>query len=382
MPGRPAGRRRRTAAGRASRTSVRVGRKPAARERRVVGVGRAEDPARERAGRRARRRAPRPRRAARSWSRRVARVGEAHDAGGPTSTRRRSSRVRRAGTRVASTRKPTESGAGCARSRHTASPSASCPSIARAAASSAAIVVAPRRELRGIDAGERLGRHGPRVPFARGPSPRCAGARGCGRRGARRALPRCARARSTHANAYQLLVATILSAQCTDERVNMVTPAVFARYPTPADLAAADPEELEELVRSTGLLPLEGEEPHRDGAGGGGALRRRDPDRARRLRDAARRRAQDRQRGALGLVRPARPAGRHARDPAVAPAAAHRRGRPGEDRGRSRRDGPARGVGTALAPADRARPPGVRRPQAALRRVRRWPASARRPGKF
>ena len=43
-----------------------------------------------------------------------------------------------------------------------------------------------------------------------------------------------------HADAYQLLVATILSAQCTDARVNMVTPAFFARYPTPEDLARAD----------------------------------------------------------------------------------------------------------------------------------------------
>ena len=63
-----------------------------------------------------------------------------------------------------------------------------------------------------------------------------------------------ARCALTHANAYQLLVATILSAQCTDARVNMVTPAVFARYPAPADLAAADPGELEELVRSTGFF--------------------------------------------------------------------------------------------------------------------------------
>jgi endonuclease-3 len=63
-----------------------------------------------------------------------------------------------------------------------------------------------------------------------------------------------ARCALTHANAFQLLVATILSAQCTDERVNMVTPAVFARYPTPSDLAAADPDELEELVRSTGFF--------------------------------------------------------------------------------------------------------------------------------
>ena len=57
-----------------------------------------------------------------------------------------------------------------------------------------------------------------------------------------------------HANAYQLLVATILSAQCTDERVNMVTPALFARYPTAADLAGADQEEVEALVRSTGFF--------------------------------------------------------------------------------------------------------------------------------
>lgn len=51
----------------------------------------------------------------------------------------------------------------------------------------------------------------------------------------------------------ELLVATILSAQCTDVRVNMVTPALFARYPTAADYAAADPAELEELIKSTGF---------------------------------------------------------------------------------------------------------------------------------
>jgi endonuclease III len=56
-----------------------------------------------------------------------------------------------------------------------------------------------------------------------------------------------------HENPFQLLAATILSAQTTDVRVNMVTPALFAKYPTPADLAAAIPEELEELVRSTGF---------------------------------------------------------------------------------------------------------------------------------
>ena len=54
-------------------------------------------------------------------------------------------------------------------------------------------------------------------------------------------------------NAYELLVATILSAQCTDRRVNEVTPALFRRYPSPESLAQADLPELEALVRSTGF---------------------------------------------------------------------------------------------------------------------------------
>ena len=54
-------------------------------------------------------------------------------------------------------------------------------------------------------------------------------------------------------NALELLVATILSAQCTDERVNQVTPVLFARYPTAQALAEADIHELEEIVRSTGF---------------------------------------------------------------------------------------------------------------------------------
>lgn len=57
----------------------------------------------------------------------------------------------------------------------------------------------------------------------------------------------------THSNPYELLAATILSAQCTDVRVNMVTPALFARYPTPHDLAEANPADVEEIVRSTGF---------------------------------------------------------------------------------------------------------------------------------
>ena len=56
-----------------------------------------------------------------------------------------------------------------------------------------------------------------------------------------------------HTSPFELLAATILSAQCTDARVNMVTPALFARYPTPDDLAHAESTELEEIVRSTGF---------------------------------------------------------------------------------------------------------------------------------
>ena len=57
-----------------------------------------------------------------------------------------------------------------------------------------------------------------------------------------------------HGDAFQLLAATILSAQCTDERVNRTTPALFARYPDPPALAAADLADIEALVRSTGFF--------------------------------------------------------------------------------------------------------------------------------
>ena len=57
----------------------------------------------------------------------------------------------------------------------------------------------------------------------------------------------------THDNPFQLLVATILSAQCTDERVNQVTPVLFAHYPTVQSLAEASPKDVEAIVRSTGF---------------------------------------------------------------------------------------------------------------------------------
>ena len=97
--------------------------------------------------------------------------------------------------------------------------------------------------------------------------PRGAKARADGRAssGSRRSIPTPS-ARSCTTNAFQLLAATILSAQTTDENVNKVTPALFAEYPTPRDLAHADPDDVERIVHSDRVLPLEDEEPDRDGA--------------------------------------------------------------------------------------------------------------------
>ena len=63
-----------------------------------------------------------------------------------------------------------------------------------------------------------------------------------------------ARCELDHASPFELLVATVLSAQTTDVRVNSVTPALFARYPDPVALAAADRAELEEVIRPTGFF--------------------------------------------------------------------------------------------------------------------------------
>jgi len=57
-----------------------------------------------------------------------------------------------------------------------------------------------------------------------------------------------------HESPFQLLAATILSAQCTDERVNMTTPALFKKFPTPEKLAKAKPEQVEKLIQSCGFF--------------------------------------------------------------------------------------------------------------------------------
>src|SRR6202035_4062447 len=84
-------------------------------------------------------------------------------------------------------------------------------------------------------------------------------------RGARtRALLTCERLRDlypavtelAHSDPFQLLIATILSAQTTDRSVNLVTPRLFELYPTAADLAAADPAKVEDLIKPTGFFRL------------------------------------------------------------------------------------------------------------------------------
>ena len=126
----------------------------------------------------------------------------------------------------------------------------------------------------------------------------------------RRARPprrSCARSRRSipdadtelhYSNAYQLLVATILSAQCTDERVNQVTPALFTRYPDAAALAKATTSELEPQIQSTGFFRAKSKSLARHGARGRRAARRRDSGDDGRADGAAGRRPQDGQRRA------------------------------------------------------------------------------------
>jgi endonuclease-3 len=69
----------------------------------------------------------------------------------------------------------------------------------------------------------------------------------------KRAYP-TARCALDYRNPFELLCSTILSAQCTDVRVNLVTPVLFSRYPTPAALARARPRDVEEIIKSTGFF--------------------------------------------------------------------------------------------------------------------------------
>ena len=102
---------------------------------------------------------------------------------------------------------------------------------------------------------------------------------------------------------FQLVCATILSAQCTDERVNMVTPELFRRYPTPEAMAKAPLPALETIIRSTGFFRQKAKSLKGTAAGLLDALRRRGAADDRRADHPARRRAQDRERRARNRLR-------------------------------------------------------------------------------
>ena len=172
----------------------------------------------------------------------------------------------------------------------------------------------------------------------------------------------------------ELLVATILSAQTTDKRVNMVTPTLFARYPTAADYAAADREELEKIIQSTGFYHAKANS--LIGLGQalcdrfGGEVPRRLSDLVT-LPGVGRKTANVVLGNAFGIPghhrgHPFRPAGQALR-------LDHEPGA-GEGRGRGGHAHPAQGLDGPLAPDDLARPPGLPCPQARLRRVRAGPA--------
>ena len=155
----------------------------------------------------------------------------------------------------------------------------------------------------------------------------------------------------SHRNPFELLAATILSAQTTDQRVNMVTPVLFARYPTPEALAVADPRAVEEIIRSTGFY----QNKTRSLLGMAGAVVERfGGDVPSRLEDLVTLPGVGRKTGnvvrsvAFGL--PGLP-GRHPRHPAVEPARAHHQHRPGQDRDGPERDAAAGRTGGTSASA-------------------------------
>jgi endonuclease III len=162
------------------------------------------------------------------------------------------------------------------RSRRTAARKARVPGTSRPRATPgrgrAAVRARTRANVRSAAAGHGAA-HAGRTPAARRPGPKrtpAASLRGLPR--PRRRTPSADPARLEallaaldalypdakcaldHRNPLELLIATILSAQCTDERVNRVTPALFARFPDAKSFAAATPEELETLIRSTGFF--------------------------------------------------------------------------------------------------------------------------------
>ena len=187
-------------------------------------------------------------------------------------------------------------------------------------------------------------------------------------------IPRAPRAlpvrplRLDFTNPLELLVATILSAQTTDQRVNLVTPHVFARYPDAAAYAGADRTELETMIQSTGFFRNKSDALIKLGRRSS-STSTAVPGPARRPRHAARRRTQDRECGAGQRVRRPRHHRRHPLRAARAPVRVDRGDRPGQGRARDRRDVPAAGLDDAQPRPDLSRPADLSREEAGLRRV-------------
>ena len=174
-----------------------------------------------------------------------------------------------------------------------------------------------------------------------------------------------------HADAYQLLVATILSAQCTDARVNMVTPAFFARYPRPEDLARADRAEVEELIRSTGFFRNKARSLVGMAQGARGGPSRRGAAKHGGAPGAAGGRSEDGERRPWKRVRNQRGNhGGHPRHPSLATARSHPARRPDTHRAGPHAPLPEGGLGPALPPPDHARATDLHRPASSLPRLR------------
>ena len=166
--------------------------------------------------------------------------------------------------------------------------------------------------------------------------------------------PKCA---LNFSNPFELLVATVLSAQTTDKRVNMVTPELFGEYPGPAALASANPEHVESIIHSHRISSYEGKEHHRTFLRIVRTVRRRGAANHGCFDKSARGRAQNRERGAWQCFWRAGIPCRHACDPcdratALAFGLGERLPRPQSHRTRDHRLLPARRVDGPVSQAD------------------------------
>ena len=166
---------------------------------------------------------------------------------------------------------------------------------------------------------------------------------------------------------FELLIAVILSAQCTDARVNLTTPALFATYPDARALANADATEVERLIKSCGFFRQKTKSIIAAAQGIAGEHGGRVPRRSRLARSAARRRPQDGERRHVGRFRRGSVRGRHARLPRLAPARPDPRDDAAWGGRRRHQAGPSGEVAPRPPLADPARPRDLQGADPALR---------------